>query len=240
MARVRVSRPDGRDRTEFATGTVFLANACGATTGPVDGPTGVVRNIGAALQAIPLAPVAPTPVARFEGAGTTELDLGPGLLDDDELYLLDVVFTTSSDLDTLNVHELDEDFEDQIGGLLWFNGSFEGGSCSTAGDSTTRYLQVETEGSWTFTIWPFLTTVEQWTGGEAHGVGPDVLLFSGEPGLVSFAHRGESNFAVDFYGDDGVPEASISELKNVDGTVIVPVSPAVVVIDADGEWWLRR
>ena len=108
------------------------------------------------------------------------------------------------------------------------------------GESTTRYLQVETEGSWTFTIWPFLTTVEQWTGGEAHGVGPDVLLFLGEPGVVSFAHRGESKFAVDFYGDDGYPEASINEPENVDGTVIVPVSPAVVVIDADGEWWLRR
>ena len=182
----------------------------------------------------------PTPLARFEGTGTKVLDLGAGLLAEDDLYLLDVVFTAGSDFDSIIVNELDENFEDQGGGLFWFNGSFEGRYLLNAGDSTTRHLQVETEGSWTFTIWPFLSTVEQWSGGEAHGVGPDVLHFLGEPGVVSFAHRGESNFAVDFYGDDGSPEASIDETKNVDGTVIDPVSPAVVVIDADGEWWLRR
>ena len=187
----------------------------------------------------PTKPV-PTPLARFEGEGTKALDLGAGLLADDELYLLDVAFTAASDLDTLKVAELDATFEDQLGGLFWSNGSFEGRFVLNAGESTTRYLHVETEGSWTFTIWPLLTNVEQWTDGEAHGVGPDVLFFSGQPGLVSFAHRGESNFAVDFFGDDGFPAASISELKNVEGTVIVPVSPAVVVVDADGDWWLRR
>ena len=228
---------------------------------------GVVRNIGAAvppsqIAAITVPPVTvapvtvapvtvapvtgaptsavPTPLARFEGTGTKALDLGAGLLADDELYLLDVVFTAERDFDTIVVNELDENFEDQGGGLSWFNGSFEGRFLLNGGDSTTRYLQVETEGSWTLTIWPFLSTVEQWIGGEAHGVGPDVLLFMGEPGVVSFAHRGESNFAVDFYGDHNFPEASINEPKNVDGTVIDPVSPAVVVIDADGEWWLRR
>ena len=184
--------------------------------------------------------VAPTPVATFEGTGTTELDLGAGLLADDELYLLDVVFTAGSNSDTLTVDELDESFEEQIGGLSWSNGSFEGRFLLNAGESTTRYLHIATEGSWTFTIWPFLTSVEQWPGGEAHGVGPDVLHFIGEPGVVSFAHRGESNFIVDFYGADGFPKASINELEDVDGTVIVPISPAVVVIDADGEWWLRR
>ena len=149
-------------------------------------------------------------------------------------------FTTGSDSDTLTVDELDETFDDQIGGLFWFNGSFEGRFLLNAGESTTRYLHVDTDGSWTFTIWPFLTTVERWSGGEAHGVGPDVLHLRGRPGVVSFAHRGESNFIADFYGDDSSPEATINERADVDGTVDVPVAPAVVVIVADGEWWLRR
>jgi hypothetical protein len=232
--------PTGNIGPEFATGTVSLANACGVTTGPVDRPNGVVRNLGGAIPASVnrLADVAPAPIARFEGTGTTTLDLGARLLADDELYLLDVVFTAESDVDTLVVDELDERFDHQFGGLVWFDGSFEGRFLLNAGNSTTRYLGVETEGSWTFTIWPFLSTVERWQGGEAHGVGANVLLFTGETGVVSFAHRGK--FTVDFYGDDGVPNASIDELEDVDGTVVVPVSPSVVVIDAAGEWWLRR
>ena len=235
--------PLGDIGPQFATGTVFLANACGVTTGPVDSPTGVIRNIGSAIspsQIPTVTAVAPTPVATFEGTGTTELDLGAGLLADDELYLLDVVFTAGSNFDTLTIDELDEYFEAQDGRLSWSNGSFEGRFLLNDGESTTRYLHIETEGSWTLTNWPFLTSVVQWPGGEAHGVGPDVVHFLGEPGVVSFAHRGESNFIVDFFRADGLPTASIDELANIDGTVIVPNSPAVVVIDADGEWWLRR
>jgi Tol biopolymer transport system component len=42
------SDPMGDIGAEFATGTVFLPNACGDTTGPVDSPTAVIRNIAAA------------------------------------------------------------------------------------------------------------------------------------------------------------------------------------------------
>jgi hypothetical protein len=176
---------------EFATGTVFLANACGATT--------VIRNVGGAIPPTQIPPsqirpsqipptarpptaVAPQPVATFEGTGTTTLDLGAGLLADDQLYLLDVVFSAGSDVDTLIVNESDEGFEDQGGGVFWFGGSFEGRYLLNSGDSTTRHLQVETEGSWTFTIWPFSSTVERWAGEQSHGVGPNVLLFTGESG----------------------------------------------------------
>jgi hypothetical protein len=233
--------PTGDIGPEFATGTVFLANACGVTTGPVDSPNGVIRNLGGAIPAalLPLTAAAPAPVATFEGIGTTALDLGSGLLADDELYLLDVVFK-AGDSDTLIIDELDENFAEQGSGLSWFNGSFEGRFLLNSGDTTTRYLRVDAQGSWTLTIWPFLPSVEQWPGGEAHDAGPNVLLFIGDPGVVSFAHRGERNFIVGFYGDDGYPAASINELENVDGTVIVPISPAVVVVDATGEWWLRR
>jgi hypothetical protein len=223
----------------LATGTLFLAAACGVAIGPVDSPTGVIRNIAAAAAAAVPASV-PAPVATFEGTGTTTLDLGAGLLADGEPYLLDVVFTAAGELDALTVDELDDELEPQRGGLAWDAGSFEGRFLLNTGDSTTRYLQVETEGSWTFTIWPLRSTVERWPGGEAHGIGPNVLLFNGEPGVVSFAHRGESNFLANFYGDDGLLEASISEAEDVDGTITLPVSPAVVAVETAGEWWLRR
>jgi hypothetical protein len=135
---------------------------------------------------------------------------------------------------------LDENFAEQGRGVFWFNGSFEGRFLLNSGDTTTRHLRVETQGSWTFTIWPFLTSVERWSGGQAHGAGPNVLLFIGDRGVVSYSHRGERNFIVGVYGDAGYPEVSINELENVDGTVIVPISPAVVVVDATGVWWLRR
>ena len=45
-----LSDPMGDIGPEFATGTVFLPNACGVTTGPVDSPTGVIRNIAAATR----------------------------------------------------------------------------------------------------------------------------------------------------------------------------------------------
>ena len=44
------SDPMGDIGPEFATGTVFLANACGDTTGPVDRPNGVIRNIALRLR----------------------------------------------------------------------------------------------------------------------------------------------------------------------------------------------
>ena len=62
--------PLGDIGPQFATGTVFLANACGVTTGPVDSPNGVIRNIGVAIS--PQTPAITSPPATVAtGDGST-------------------------------------------------------------------------------------------------------------------------------------------------------------------------
>ena len=78
--------PQGDIGREFATGTVVLARACGVTTGPVDRPDGVVRNIGAATQ-IPTSSASPS-------AGRLMFQRSPGGHDDaqdleTDVYLVD-------------------------------------------------------------------------------------------------------------------------------------------------------
>ena len=69
-----LSDPMGDIGPEFATGTVFLANACGDTTGPVDSPNGVIRNIAAATSPAPI----PAVTESAHGAGRIMFQRAPG------------------------------------------------------------------------------------------------------------------------------------------------------------------
>jgi hypothetical protein len=66
--------PMGDIGPEFATGTVFLANACGVTTGPVDSPTGVIRNIATAISP----PQIPAITESAQSAGRIMFQRAPG------------------------------------------------------------------------------------------------------------------------------------------------------------------
>ena len=66
--------PMGDIGPEFATGTVFLANACGVTTGPVDDPKAVIRNI-----ARPISPsLIPAITESAQSAGRIMFQRAPG------------------------------------------------------------------------------------------------------------------------------------------------------------------
>ncbi|MFI2504619.1 TerD family protein [Streptomyces sp. NPDC018972] len=74
------------------------------------------------------------------------------------------------------------------------------------------------------------------------GRGPDLLVYEGPAGVLSFVHQGESNFAVwhhftspdpEWQGDD--EDLLVNEVGRLD--VLAPVqAPGVLRIEADGPW----
>lgn len=97
-------------------------------------------------------------------------------------------------------------------------------------------LRVEADTPWVLSVRPIgtarrLTTV-------LDGNGSDVLWYEGPPGLISFAHQGESNVTVEHLTDptdeyDG--ELLINEIGRVE--VSAPLTgPGLLKIDADGPW----
>ncbi|MFJ4717136.1 TerD family protein [Streptomyces sp. NPDC088785] len=101
-------------------------------------------------------------------------------------------------------------------------------------------LLVEADSPWTLRVLPL---------GRArrldlavHGVGPDLLVYEGGPGVLSFAHQGASTFAVWHYYRSADPEwpyddqdLLVNEVGRLD--VLAPVQgPGLLRIGADGPW----
>ncbi|MFD5217903.1 TerD family protein [Streptomyces tendae] len=76
------------------------------------------------------------------------------------------------------------------------------------------------------------------------GRGPDLLVYEGPPGVLSFAHQGRSNFVVWHYFASDDPEWQgdeedllVNEVGHLD--VLAPVrAPGLLRIEADGPWRL--
>ncbi|MFH8368900.1 TerD family protein [Streptomyces sp. NPDC018031] len=105
----------------------------------------------------------------------------------------------------------------------------------TAPEGRPLTLRVEADTHWVLTVRPIGTARRLTTVLEGHG--SDVLLYEGPPGLLSFAHRGESNVTVEHLGDltEDYEELLVNEIGQID--LSAPLGgPGLLKIDADGPW----
>lgn len=98
-------------------------------------------------------------------------------------------------------------------------------------------FQVTADGAWTITVKP-VTDARPWAGdAELTGRGDDVIYVSpATTGLtiVAIAHQGESNFAVQSYGDEN--DLLVNEIGEYSGQTTIPSGTIVLAITADGRW----
>ena len=101
-------------------------------------------------------------------------------------------------------------------------------------------LSVEADKPWTLRVLPLgrARRLEH----TLQGRGPDLLVYEGEAGVLSFTHQGESNFTVWHHfasSDPYLPEDEVDLLVNEVGRfdVLAPVQgPGVLRVGADGPW----
>ncbi|KAF3465416.1 TerD family protein [Streptomyces sp. Tu 3180] len=101
-------------------------------------------------------------------------------------------------------------------------------------------LLVRADTPWTLRVLP-LSHARRLVHG-LDGRGPDLLVYEGPAGVLSFAHQGESNFAVWHYFTSPDPEWQeededllVNEIGRLD--LLAPVqAPGVLRIEADGPW----
>jgi hypothetical protein len=51
-------------------------------------------------------------------------------------------------------------------------------------------------------------------------------------------HKGEDNFIVDFYNDDG-SENLVNEIGKYSGKSVIGAGPGFLVVKADGKWTIK-
>lgn len=99
-------------------------------------------------------------------------------------------------------------------------------------DDSVANVQVEADGNWSLTFSPITTTPELTL--PASGTGDSVLIYQGGAATPTFAHQGESNFAVWVYGNS--TDLLINEIGVYTGTHAMKAGPAFIVVEADGPW----
>ncbi|MFE6894932.1 TerD family protein [Streptomyces sp. NPDC057694] len=115
-----------------------------------------------------------------------------------------------------------------------------GRTVATVPDDRPLALLVEADSPWTLRVLPLGRARR--LDVPVHGAGPDLLVYEGGPGVLSFAHQGESNFAVWHYYRSTDPEwpyedqdLLVNEVGRLD--VLAPVQgPGLLRIGADGPW----
>lgn len=100
-------------------------------------------------------------------------------------------------------------------------------------DEDVRSLSVEADGRWTLTVKPLSTARE--FDGYASGNGPDVLWYMGPPRTAALSHTGDSNFIVRQITDDDWKSLA-NEIGDYFGYAAMLSGPALIEVDADGDW----
>lgn len=200
--------PTTTERRETTAATTTAAPTTAATT----------------TTAAPTTTLPPAPLV-FDGSGSNVLDLGQTLT---EAKLL----VASNDGDSnFIVTAKSEDLEDQ-GNIVNEIGPTSGTYTLNLRDSDrTRYLEIDAEGNWHFEIKP-LTDARPWGGEQLAGVGNDVVVYTGDKGLLDYSNDGDSNFVVTDLRND----LFINEIGPISGTTTIPKGPLLVTIDGEGNW----
>jgi hypothetical protein len=170
----------------------------------------------------------PQPVV-FEGTGTqvVEIDLP-------DRSAVAVATVRHEGASNFVVWELDEALQ-QVELLVNTIGSYDGVVAVnlTPGTVTTAF-EIEADGAWRVEL-STLDAARRFDA-EISGTGDDVVVYVGDPQVVSLHHEGASNFVVWFYGEDGTSELLANEIGAYDATVPMPAGPALVVVNAEGPW----
>ncbi|GGN54948.1 resistance protein [Streptomyces albiflavescens] len=141
---------------------------------------------------------------------------------------------------SVSVYSCDEYGRTDMSLLDSYQDEVHGRTVASVPENRPLSLSVEADTPWTLRVLPL---------GQArrldhslHGQGPDLLVYDGPAGVLSFTHQGESNFTVwhhvesanpDWPGDD--EDLLVNEVGRLD--VLAPVrGPGLLRIGADGPW----
>jgi hypothetical protein len=216
------ARKTTTETTDEATTDAPTTTKARETTVPTT--TAAPTTAATTTTAAPTTTLPPAPLV-FDGSGSTVLDLGQTL---SEAKLLVASNDGSSNF---IVTAKSDKLEDQ-GNIINEIGPTAGTYTLNLRDNDrTRYLEIDAEGNWHFEI-KALTDARPWGGEELTGVGNDVVVYTGKPGLLDYSNDGDSNFIVTDLRRDLV----INEIGPISGTTTIPEGPLLVTIDAEGNW----
>lgn len=218
-------RPMGKQTLIFGAAVAISAllaggTAAATTTVPPDGAV-------TTTTAVPIAPI-----ATFTGSGSDVVDLGTI----SGPHVLDIGYQGGGNF---VVWSLDSDFQ-QIDLMVNTIGNYLGKRMlNLFDDEHAQYLEIDAEAGWTVNVMPFPEAANLWTGGEYHGVGDDVIIFLGDPGIVEWATAGDSNFVVLVFGTDSGRDLMVNEIGPLDGTGVLRDGQAIILVDNEGDFWLN-
>jgi hypothetical protein len=166
--------------------------------------------------------------AEFSGEGPDVLDLPKGAHQA-------MVTVTHEGERHFSVTGLDANNESTGDLLVNGTGSYSGVTAlgtHEAGGEAVR-LQVEADGAWTVAIAPFASAPALPEGGAGDGV----FAYEGPAATWAITHSGERHFSVSAHTSEAFSMSLlVNETGQFDGSEAVSAGPALVVIEADGDW----
>lgn len=169
------------------------------------------------------------PPVVYSGSGADVVDIGPGNTGS-------VVLATHDGSSNFIVNALDESLT-VVDGVVNEIGPFMGSVMLTtfSEPANVRYLQVDADGAWTL---QFLDPATLPAFDEAYaGAGKQVIRYTGDGGVYSVTHDGSSNFIATLYGSGvfGI-DPLVNEIGPYSGRIPLSAGPALLVVNADGNW----
>jgi len=132
-----------------------------------------------------------------------------------------------------SISALDESNAD-AGQLVNAIGSYAGSTLLGASQTGEPVrLEVTADGAWTITVAPIADAAALPEGGTGDGV----YRYDGDAGTWAVVHSGEHYFQLAYYTDAALSLSILAnEVGAYDGSVAVTDGPALVVVQADGDW----
>lgn len=166
--------------------------------------------------------------AEFTGDGPSVVDLPEGVNQG-------MVTVTHDGGEHFSVNALDANNEGTGDLLVNTTGSYEGitalGLHEIGGDAVK--LEISADGAWTVTVAPFNTAPALPESGAGYGV----FLYDGPAATWAITHDGDEHFAVSAYTSEAFTmPLLVNETGAYDGAEAVTAGPALVVVQADGNW----
>jgi hypothetical protein len=168
--------------------------------------------------------------AEFSGEGASVIDLPEGVNQG-------MVTVTHDGSEHFAVTALDANNESTGDLLVNTTGSYEGVTAlglHELGDAVK--LQIDADGAWTVAIAPFADAPALPESGAGHGV----FLYDGPAATWAITHDGSEHFAVSVYTSEAFSmPLLVNETGAYDGSEAVTAGPALIVVQADGNWTIK-
>jgi hypothetical protein len=184
---------------------------------------------GQVWEAAPTPTTTTPPLAQpmvYDGSGSTVLDLGATLTEPK------ILVASNDGGSNFIINAKSETLEDQ--GALYVNeiGPTSGTYLLNLHDSDrSRFLEIDAEGNWHVEILD-LRAARPWQG-TVSGVGSDVVVYTGQPGLLDYLCVGDSNCIMTDALDS---DLYVNEIGPISGTTTIAQGPMLIEVNADGDW----